>query len=685
MTLKPNLESILIDINKFINIDNDRQKYTAHIEAVKNRIFKLLQEHEVMKYLLNGHQFVGSFGDNLKVRLPDEYDMSFFIKFPETSLIIVKEDYGLPGNVHLDFTKVLAKIKTEKQHANLLKLLEKWLDEKNYLKVEKFQSFINSRFTNIMLQMENRIVVNGKLATLRYSRQGPAHTIHVNESFSVKYSVDFVPSILLNKEQCIVQNIEGQWEAVPKPSPTYNPNYTSFRSSYFRQEHAIIRNKHNLKNALRMTHFLWKAKQENEAYWRNTLTTIIIDLFKAMEKSLKEEHLPFFWDKRLNLYELYSSRLLREMLGCVEAARETLEKAAQNLTLPLQDRVYRVFLNAEERNTLEPNGACLSPDNNEFSHIYSINTVTICVMIIPLRNLKLLNVLYKTNLNLQQSAVRGLKSLSCQQRKYDGAFITTNITSSSVTKKACLSVNCSQIRRYANFSPKPAEREDDLKKKLDDQRNDNDDNKDMPDHGHGRTLPRLMNFPEIMWPSMLNSIKNWIMVQFIIRPYMDREFNIRDFCLGAKKAMQVVSSKLMNGEFTALNDLVTTEALTELKPVIQKLSVSQRRQLEVKESDIYLTFPYQVGIMFDETNEKVQKRWVEITMVFHVLRGLQEMRDSGEEIPWNMGTLPEYQDKVFVCNYRFIKEFTTGHESDWTINIVNHFKPIDLINELKKE
>ena len=169
----------------------------------------------------------------------------------------------------------------------------------------------------------------------------------------------------------------------------------------------------------------------------------------------------------------------------------------------------------------------------EFSHIYSIITVIICVMIIPLRNLKLLNVFYKTNLNLQQSALRGLKSLSCQQRNFDGAFIT------SVMNKTCLSVNCSQVRRYANFSPKPAEREDNLKKKFDDQRNDNDDNKDMPDHGHGRTLPRLMNFPEIMWPSMLNSIKNWIMVQFIIRPYMDREFNIRDFCSGAKKAMQV--------------------------------------------------------------------------------------------------------------------------------------------------
>ncbi|XP_061396826.1 m-AAA protease-interacting protein 1, mitochondrial [Musca vetustissima] len=244
---------------------------------------------------------------------------------------------------------------------------------------------------------------------------------------------------------------------------------------------------------------------------------------------------------------------------------------------------------------------------------------------------------------------------------------------------------CTFRRYYSDVSPKHAasgaktEKEDRLKEKT--TADDDDDN----NFGKGnRTLPRLMNFPEIMWPSLLNSIKNWVMVHFIIRPYMDREFNIRDFAYGAKKAMQVISSKLMNGDFAHLGNLVSEEALNELKPVIQKLSVSQRRQLEVKESDIYLTFPYQIGIMFDEENKDVQKRWVEITMVFHVLRGLKEMRESGEEIPWNMGTMPEYQDKVFVCNYRFIKEYTKGHESDWTVNVVNHFKPIDLVNELKR-
>ncbi|XP_014097581.1 m-AAA protease-interacting protein 1, mitochondrial isoform X1 [Bactrocera oleae] len=207
-----------------------------------------------------------------------------------------------------------------------------------------------------------------------------------------------------------------------------------------------------------------------------------------------------------------------------------------------------------------------------------------------------------------------------------------------------------------------------------------------PDHSNfhldgSRSLPRLMDFPETLWPSTINTLRNWILIQFIIRPYFDREFTIKDFVYGAKHALQIISRKLLNGEFDALNGFVSKEAINELKPTIQKLSVAQRKQLEINETDIYFAFPYQVGIIFDEEQEKIQKRWVEITMVFHVLRGLTEMRNRGEEIPWNMGTLPEYQDKVFVCNYRFKKEFTNDNVSDWTVNALNHFKPIDLVRE----
>lgn len=80
--------------------------------------------------------------------------------------------------------------------------------------------------------------------------------------------------------------------------------------------------------------------------------------------------------------------------------------------------------------------------------------------------------------------------------------------------------------------------------------------------------------------------------------------------------------------------------------------------------------------MFNE-EDKDQKRFVEVTMVYHSLKGLEAMRARGEEPPLNMGLIPEYRNRISICNYRFIREFTKGVESDWTVNLLNHFRPID--------
>lgn len=54
-------------------------------------------------------------------------------------------------------------------------------------------------------------------------------------------------------------------------------------------------------------------------------------------------------------------------------------------------------------------------------------------------------------------------------------------------------------------------------------------------------LPPLMTFPEIVWPSLIKSVRNFILSTFIIKPYFDREFNLPDFVKGAKKALEVSS------------------------------------------------------------------------------------------------------------------------------------------------
>ncbi|KAF9803871.1 hypothetical protein SFRURICE_013148 [Spodoptera frugiperda] len=192
-----------------------------------------------------------------------------------------------------------------------------------------------------------------------------------------------------------------------------------------------------------------------------------------------------------------------------------------------------------------------------------------------------------------------------------------------------------------------------------------------------RKLPQLMEFPPVVWPSFIKFIKNWMFANFIIRPYFDQEFSLHEFIEGSKHAVQVVSECLQKSDFKSLDGLVDKDAIAALKSAISKLSVSQRQLLAIEKEDIFYAFPYQVGVMFDDAD----KRWVEITMCYHVFRGLRHLKDAGDLPPITIGVQPEYQDKIFILNYRFIREFTKGVEDSWWINIVNHFQPQNLIKK----
>lgn len=65
-----------------------------------------------------------------------------------------------------------------------------------------------------------------------------------------------------------------------------------------------------------------------------------------------------------------------------------------------------------------------------------------------------------------------------------------------------------------------------------------DNERPMPSN-RGRSLPALMNFPEIVWPSIFKTIKNFIFVNLIIRPYFDKDFALQDFIDGSKQALNV--------------------------------------------------------------------------------------------------------------------------------------------------
>lgn len=48
-------------------------------------------------------------------------------------------------------------------------------------------------------------------------------------------------------------------------------------------------------------------------------------------------------------------------------------------------------------------------------------------------------------------------------------------------------------------------------------------------------LPSLMDFPEIVWPSIIKAFRNWILTNILIKPYFDNDFGLPDFVLGSKQ------------------------------------------------------------------------------------------------------------------------------------------------------
>jgi len=210
-----------------------------------------------------------------------------------------------------------------------------------------------------------------------------------------------------------------------------------------------------------------------------------------------------------------------------------------------------------------------------------------------------------------------------------------------------------------------------------------------------KRLPPLTVFPTIVWPGFTNSIRNWFFTYFVIRPYFDRDFSMQDFMQGALEAVTLVSSKLSTGDFDELEGLIEVETLNQLKHNISQFSVAQQDLLRVAKEDVFFSFPYQVGVIIPDSPDggggggqiewgstpkgPPQKRYVEITVVFHVLRGMAEMQKNSESFTIGEFTKDEENKfRVMVCNYRFFRDFTAGRQDPtWIINMVNQFLPAE--------
>ncbi|XP_014281342.1 uncharacterized protein [Halyomorpha halys] len=188
----------------------------------------------------------------------------------------------------------------------------------------------------------------------------------------------------------------------------------------------------------------------------------------------------------------------------------------------------------------------------------------------------------------------------------------------------------------------------------------------------GNGLPKLTDLPIVYWPSFLKYAKNAILSRFIIQQRYDQGFDLEQFILGSREAVGVVSSYISKGDLKSLKDLVTPDVVAEMSQNLSKFSLKQVLELKINPQDMYMCFPYEVGIILPEDDDN-DLRFVEITMCYHVLSGFKEIAAS----PDYSLQLINFEDNIYILNYRFFKDFSKGRaNSQWIINGLNHCKPL---------
>ncbi|XP_063971883.1 uncharacterized protein LOC135159771 [Diachasmimorpha longicaudata] len=182
------------------------------------------------------------------------------------------------------------------------------------------------------------------------------------------------------------------------------------------------------------------------------------------------------------------------------------------------------------------------------------------------------------------------------------------------------------------------------------------------------TLPPLAG-NLIMVPGIFKTISSTFQLQRHLKRF-DPSFEISEFIAASKQAVETVSHLLSKENYEALEELVTPDVIQQLRQKICTLAPAQKDLIAVRKEDIYGQFPYTVQMLYEGEGDN-KKAYAEILVVYYSLRGLKELIEKNINPPLQMGLMPEYRDKIFLLNYRFIKDFTNGTDEPWIVNLCN--------------
>ncbi|XP_049859034.1 cyclic GMP-AMP synthase-like receptor isoform X4 [Schistocerca gregaria] len=328
--------------------EEDIKECNKHLEEVL-----LLLEHEMKKNptffeLFRQKQYVGSFYENLKIDIPDEFDIDFELWLPSWIGELQVSESEQPGFCRLKLLENMSPI-SDPGKAEVKKQVKKWIDTEGFLLRCKVNEWMQSIVYKAINEYEK--TNDEKMYKFTPSCHGPAVTLTVTliEHPEPRLSLDFVPVFVFENDPEI-ENLRGwepemkerKWYAVPKSSD-YG---TDFRICFWHREKHLLSGTNQMKPVLKLikklrdiqkwkgissyyikTMFLWKTHANGKKYWQKSMGETFIEMLNDLKNYLLDRKcLPFFWVEENDLLSKLNSDEKDNIGGYLQNMVDKIEK-----------------------------------------------------------------------------------------------------------------------------------------------------------------------------------------------------------------------------------------------------------------------------------------------------------------------------------------------------------------------
>ncbi|XP_046994290.1 cyclic GMP-AMP synthase-like isoform X1 [Schistocerca americana] len=362
--------------------EEETKKCNKHLEEIFLLLEYEMKKNPTFAALFRPKQYVGSFYENLKIDMPNEFDIDFELWLPSWIGELQVSESEQPGFCLLKLLENMSPI-SDPRKAEVKKQVKKWTDTEGFLLRCKVNEWMQSIVYKAINEYEK--TNDEKMYKFTPSCHGPAVTLTVThiEHPELCLSLDFVPVFVFEKWPTI-ENLrkwepemeEHKWYAVPKSSD-YG---TDFRICFWHQEKHLLLDTNQMKPVLKLikklrdirkwkgissycikTMFLWKTHANGKKYWQKSLGKTFIEMLNDLKNYLLDRKcLPFFWVEENDLLSKLNSDEKNNIGGYLKNMVDEIEK---NLDVDgFLERYFNLPDRTEDQNH-EPLPATLQSSN----------------------------------------------------------------------------------------------------------------------------------------------------------------------------------------------------------------------------------------------------------------------------------------------------------------------------------